>query len=101
MFPVLSMYSQEMHTMCNHIDATSTIQVLPDCTHVLCLRSNVGKCLHLQWAAVEVDADAAENADVKPELEPGEFINVFLVPFKGLHTTLMVSHHQPMLHNPA
>ena len=45
---------------------------------------------YLQWAAVEVDADAAENADVKPELEPGEFIDVFLVPFQGLHKTLMV-----------
>lgn len=42
---------------------------------------------------VEVDADAAENADVKPELEPGEFIEVFLVPFQGLHKTLLVSQH--------
>ena len=55
----------------------------------------------MQWAAVEVDADAAENADAKPELEPGEFIDMFLVPFKGLHTTLMVSHHPPMLRNTA
>lgn len=45
----------------------------------------------VQWAVVDVDADAAENANVKPELEPGEFIDVFLVPFKGLHKTLLVS----------
>ena len=45
----------------------------------------------VQWAVVDVDADAADNADVKPELEPGEFIEVFLVPFKGLHKTLLVS----------
>lgn len=51
----------------------------------------------MQWAAVEVDADATENADVKPEVEPGEFIDVFLVPFEGLHATLMVSHHHTML----
>lgn len=50
--------------------------------------------MHLQWAVVEVDPDAAENADVKPELEPGEFIEVFLVPFQGLHKTLLVSQHQ-------
>lgn len=48
----------------------------------------------MQWVVVEVDADAAENADVKPELEPGEFIDVFLVEFRGLHETLMVSQHQ-------
>lgn len=47
----------------------------------------------VQWAVVDVDADAAENADVKPELEPGEFIDVFLVPFKGLHKTLLVGHN--------
>lgn len=75
--------------------------MLPDCISALCLGSGVERCLHLQWAAVEVDADAAENADVKPDLEPGEFIDVFLVPFKGLHTTLMVSHHQRMLRNTA
>ena len=45
----------------------------------------------MQWAVVDVDGDAADNADVKPELEPGEFIEVFLVPFKGLHNTLLVS----------
>ncbi|KAL3144559.1 hypothetical protein ABBQ32_004289 [Trebouxia sp. C0010 RCD-2024] len=44
---------------------------------------------NMQWAVVDVDADAAENANVKPELEPGEFIDVFLVPFKGLHKTLL------------
>lgn len=49
--------------------------------------------LHVQWAVVDVDADAAENADVKPELEPGEFIDVFLVPFQGLHKTLLVSQY--------
>ena len=39
---------------------------------------------------IDIDADAPENADVKPELEPGELIDVFLVPFAGLHKSLMV-----------
>lgn len=51
----------------------------------------------LQWAVVDIDADAPENADVKPELEPGEFIDVFLVPFEGLHKSLVVSLCQPNL----
>ena len=45
----------------------------------------------MQWAVVDVDADAPENAAVDPELEEGEFIEVFLVPFAGLHKTLVVS----------
>lgn len=45
----------------------------------------------VQWAVVDVDADAPENAAVNPELEEGEFIEVFLVPFLGLHKTLVVS----------
>lgn len=44
-----------------------------------------------QWATVEIDANAPENANVEPELEPGEFIDVFLVPLAGLHNTLAVS----------
>ena len=40
---------------------------------------------------VDVDADAPENASVNPELEEGEFIEVFLTPFQGLHKTLVVS----------
>lgn len=47
--------------------------------------------MYVQWAVVDVDADAADNADIKPELEPGEFIQVFLMAFKGLHKTLLVS----------
>ena len=46
---------------------------------------------------VDIDADAPENADVKPELEPGEFIDVFLVPFEGLHRSLVVSLCHPNL----
>ena len=45
----------------------------------------------LQWAVVDVDADAPENANVDPQLEEGEFIEVFLTPFQGLHKTLVVS----------
>lgn len=51
----------------------------------------------VQWAVVDVDADAPENANVNPELEEGEFIEVFLTPFQGLHKTLEVS-EQPLLH---
>ncbi|KAL0049573.1 hypothetical protein WJX82_005166 [Trebouxia sp. C0006] len=43
---------------------------------------------NMQWAVVDVDADAPENANVKPELEPGEFIDVFLAPLQGLHISL-------------
>lgn len=46
---------------------------------------------------VDIDADAPENADVKPELEPGEFIDVFMVPFEGLHRSLVVSLCHPNL----
>ena len=46
----------------------------------------------VQWAVVDIDADAPENANVKPELEPGEFIDVFLVPLQGLHISLVVSY---------
>lgn len=46
----------------------------------------------LQWAVVDVDADASENNGVNPQLEEGEFIEVFLAPFQGLHQTLVVSH---------
>ena len=46
----------------------------------------------MQWAVVDIDADAPENANVKPELEPGEFIDVFLVPLQGLHVSLAVSY---------
>ena len=52
----------------------------------------------VQWAVVDVDADAPENANVNPELEEGEFIEVFLTPFQGLHKTLEVS-EQPLLHH--
>lgn len=45
----------------------------------------------VQWAVVDVDADAPENASVDPQLEEGEFIEVFLAPFQGLHKTLVVS----------
>ncbi|KAA6416683.1 MAG: adp-ribose pyrophosphatase [Trebouxia sp. A1-2] len=47
---------------------------------------------NMQWAVVDIDADAPENANVKPELEPGEFIDVFLVPLQGLHMALVVSY---------
>ena len=46
----------------------------------------------MQWAVIDIDADAPENANVKPELEPGEFIDVFLVPLAGLHKSLAVRH---------
>ena len=45
----------------------------------------------MQWAVTDIDADAPENANGKPELEPGEFIDVFLVPLAGLHKSLAVS----------
>ena len=45
----------------------------------------------VQWAVVDIDADAPENANVKPKLEPGEFIDVFLAPLRGLHISLAVS----------
>ncbi len=45
----------------------------------------------VQWVVVDIDADAPENANVKPELEPGEFIDVFLAPLQGLHISLAVS----------
>lgn len=45
----------------------------------------------LQWAVVDVDVDAPENANVDPQLEEGEFIEVFLTPFQGLHKRLVVS----------
>jgi len=46
----------------------------------------------VQWAVVDIDADAPENVNVKPEVEPGEFIDVFLVPLQGLHISLLVSY---------
>ena len=67
---------------------------VPWCISALMSRQHGIKLWRLQWAALEVDADAIENANVRPQLEPGEFIEVFLVPFQGLHDTLMVSQHQ-------
>ncbi|KAK9904925.1 hypothetical protein WJX75_005725 [Coccomyxa subellipsoidea] len=44
---------------------------------------------NMQFAVVDVDADAPENTDVNPELEEGEFIDVFLLPYDGLYDALL------------
>ncbi|BDA49861.1 probable ADP-sugar pyrophosphatase at N-terminal half [Coccomyxa sp. Obi] len=44
---------------------------------------------NMQFAVVDVDADAPENASINPELEEGEFIDVFLLPYDGLYDALL------------
>ncbi|CAL8464276.1 g3811 [Coccomyxa elongata] len=44
---------------------------------------------NMQFAVVDVDADAPENASINPELEEGEFLEVFLLPYDGLYDALL------------
>ncbi|KAK9807593.1 hypothetical protein WJX72_003628 [[Myrmecia] bisecta] len=44
---------------------------------------------NMQVVVMDVDANAPENAIIHPELEDGEFIEVFLLPLEGLHEALL------------
>ncbi|KAK9837295.1 hypothetical protein WJX81_004372 [Elliptochloris bilobata] len=44
---------------------------------------------NMQFAVVRVDAGAPENKDVVAQLEEGEFIEVFLLPVRGLYDALL------------
>ena len=44
----------------------------------------------MQVVTVSVDASSSDNLAVEPQLEDSEFIEVFLLPFKGLYEKLQV-----------